>query len=36
MKLMANGIDIHYTIEGEGPVVTLSHALGCNLSMWDE
>ena len=36
MKLTANGIDIHYTIEGEGPVVTLSHALGCNLSMWDE
>ncbi len=36
MKLTANGIDIHYTIEGEGPVVTMSHSLGCNLSMWDE
>ena len=36
MKLTANGIDIHYTIEGEGPVVTMSHALGCNLSLWDE
>ena len=36
MKLTANSIDIHYTIEGEGPVVTMSHALGCNLSMWDE
>ena len=36
MKLMANGIDTHYTIEGEGPVVTLSHSLGCNLSMWDD
>lgn len=35
MKLTANGIDIHYTIEGEGPVVTMSHALGCNLSLWD-
>ncbi len=35
MKLAANGIDIHYTIEGEGPIVTLSHSLGCNLSMWD-
>jgi 3-oxoadipate enol-lactonase len=35
MKLAANGIDIHYTIEGEGPVVTMSHSLGCNLSMWD-
>lgn len=36
MKLRANGIDIHYTIEGEGPVVTMSHALGCNVSMWEE
>ena len=36
MKLTANGIDIHYTIEGEGPVVTMSHSLGCNLSMWDD
>lgn len=36
MKLTANSIDIHYTIEGDGPVVTMSHALGCNLSLWDE
>ena len=36
MKLISNGIDIHYTIEGEGPLVTMSHSLGCNLSMWDE
>jgi 3-oxoadipate enol-lactonase len=36
MKLTANGIDIHYALEGEGPVVTLSHSLGCNLSMWDD
>jgi 3-oxoadipate enol-lactonase len=36
MKLTAHGIDIHYTIEGDGPVVTMSHPLGCNLSMWDE
>ena len=36
MKLTANGIEIHYVLEGEGPVVTLSHALGCNLSLWDE
>ncbi len=36
MKLTANGIDIHYTLEGEGPAVTLSHALGCNLSLWDD
>ena len=36
MKLTANGIEIHYTIEGEGPVMTMSHSLGCNLSMWDD
>ena len=36
MKLKANGIDINYEIEGEGPVVTFSHSLACNLSMWDE
>ncbi len=36
MKLAANGIEIHYTLEGEGPVVTLSHALGTNLSLWDD
>ena len=36
MKLSANGIDIHYTIEGEGPVVTFSHSLACHLGMWDE
>ena len=36
MKLTANGIDIHYALEGDGPVVTLSHSLGCNLSMWDD
>ncbi|MBI4193942.1 MAG: 3-oxoadipate enol-lactonase [Betaproteobacteria bacterium] len=36
MKIKANGIDIHYTIEGDGPWVTLSHSLACNLGMWDE
>lgn len=36
MKLKANGVDIHYVIEGDGPVVTMSHSLGCNLSMWDD
>lgn len=35
MKLKANGIEIHYEIEGEGPWMTLSHSLACNLSMWD-
>jgi 3-oxoadipate enol-lactonase len=36
MQLKANGIDINYEIEGDGPVVTFSHSLACNLSMWDE
>jgi 3-oxoadipate enol-lactonase len=27
---------IHFVSEGRGPLVVLSHALGCNLSMWDE
>lgn len=36
MYFRANGIEIHYAIEGEGPVVALSHSLGCNLSMWDD
>jgi 3-oxoadipate enol-lactonase len=35
MKVKANGIDIHYEIEGEGPWLTLSHSLACNLHMWD-
>jgi 3-oxoadipate enol-lactonase len=35
MKVKANGIDIHYDIEGEGPWLTMSHSLACNLSMWD-
>ncbi len=36
MKHSTNGIEINYVIEGEGPVVTMSHALGTNLSLWDE
>ena len=36
MKLQANGINIHYQVEGEGPWLVMSHSLACNLSMWDE
>ena len=36
MKISANGIDINYTVEGEGPWLTMSHSLACNLHMWDE
>jgi 3-oxoadipate enol-lactonase len=36
MKIKANGIQINYTVEGQGPWVVMSHSLACNLSMWDE
>ena len=36
MKIKANGIDVNYLVEGEGPWLTLSHSLACNLHMWDE
>lgn len=26
---------LHFTGQGQGPTVVLSHALGCNLGMWD-
>lgn len=37
MKVTANGIDVHYTLDGpaNAPVVTLSHSLATDLSMWD-
>jgi 3-oxoadipate enol-lactonase len=37
MQITANGISIHYRFDGpEGaPVVTLSHSLAANLSMWE-
>ncbi len=36
MKVSANGIEINYTIEGEGPWLTMSTSLTCDLHMWDE
>src|SRR5574337_1368044 len=36
MRIKANGIEIHCVLEGEGPVVTFSHSLATNLSMWDD
>jgi 3-oxoadipate enol-lactonase len=36
MIIHANGIDIHYTLEGSGPVVTLAHSLATDLSLCDE
>jgi 3-oxoadipate enol-lactonase len=37
MKITANGINVNYELEGpaSAPVVTLSHSLATNLSMWD-
>jgi len=35
MNIETNGIQIHCVIEGEGPWLTLSHSLACDLSMWD-
>lgn len=36
MKIKTNGIETHYTIEGDGPWLTLAHSLASNSSMWDE
>ncbi|MBI3329162.1 MAG: 3-oxoadipate enol-lactonase [Nitrospinae bacterium] len=37
MKITANGISINYTLEGpaSGPIVTMSHSLATDLSMWN-
>jgi len=37
MKIKTNGIQINYELSGKegGPVVVLSHSLGCSLHMWD-
>lgn len=36
MKVHVNGIDLHYVLEGSGPVVTLAHSLATDLTLWDE
>jgi len=37
MKIAANGINVNYTLDGpaSAPVVTLSHSLAADLTMWD-
>lgn len=39
-QIRANGIDIHYRIDGDGaptrPWLVFSHSLACDLTMWDE
>jgi 3-oxoadipate enol-lactonase len=36
MKIKTNAIETNYVVEGEGPWLTMSHSLACNLTMWDE
>lgn len=39
MKIKTNGIEVNYEIDAgdrEGPWITLSHSLACNLHMWDD
>ena len=36
MKARCGEIDLHYTVEGDGPWLTLSHSLACDSSMWDD
>jgi len=36
VKVRANGIDLHYTVEGAGPWLVMSHSLACDSAMWDE
>lgn len=36
MNIHVNGIDIHYLLEGSGPVVTLAHSLASDLTLWDD
>jgi 3-oxoadipate enol-lactonase len=36
VKKRINGIDVRYTVAGDGPWLTLSHSLACRLEMWDE
>jgi len=35
MNIKTNGIELNYTVEGNGPWVVMSHSLACDLSMWD-
>lgn len=35
MKARVGAIEIHYTVEGQGPWLAMSHSLCCDASMWD-
>lgn len=34
MKIATNGIDTHYTVDGDGPWLVFSHSLACDVRMW--
>jgi 3-oxoadipate enol-lactonase len=36
MKKTIGDIEVFYTIEGEGPWLTMSHSLACNTTAWDD
>jgi 3-oxoadipate enol-lactonase len=36
VRIRANGIEQHYTVEGAGPWLVMSHSLACNSAMWGE
>jgi len=36
MRARTNGIELNYTVEGEGAWVVMSHSLACAIPMWDE
>ncbi|PZP56806.1 MAG: 3-oxoadipate enol-lactonase [Azospira oryzae] len=36
MRVKANGIEINYEVEGQGPWLVFSHSLACHLGMWYE
>ena len=36
MRVRANGIEHHYTLEGAGPWLVMSHSLACDSAMWGE
>jgi len=35
VKARTNGIDTHYTVDGDGPWLIFSHSLACNVAMWE-
>jgi 3-oxoadipate enol-lactonase len=35
VRIRTNGIELHYTVDGEGPWLVMSHSLACNGRMWD-